>query len=296
MKFKPTNLILITLMVSGVFATDSYAQISKHKKKHSTAAGTFFFYWGYNRSYYTKSDIRFVGSEYDFTLKGVTAYDRPDPFKANVYFNPSTITVPQYNGRLGYYIRDKWAITFGVDHYKYVMADKNEVLLDGHIDEGIDDNWGGNYTDEPVVTNIDTFHYENTNGVNLLRLELMRSFDLWEFGAKRQIALTANIGAGLGPVLTFNDLNFAREHTFATPSISGFCVGLNGSLRLEFFKHFFVSMESGLAYVNLPHVRTRANDRNQFARQQFGLSSYFATAGFLLYFHPKNGCDTCPNW
>ena len=287
---------MLTVVLCTLTDTTAIAQVSKHKKKHSTNAGTFFFYWGYNRSYYTKSNIRFVGDDYDFKLKNVTAYDRPDAFKANVYFNPSTITVPQYNGRFGYYYTDRWAITFGVDHYKYVMADQNQVLLDGHIDQGIDDNWGGNYTDEPVVTDIDTFHYENTNGCNLLRFELMRSFDLWELGAKRQIALTGNLGAGTGPVLTFTDLNFARQHTFATPSISGFCFSVNASLRLEFFKHFFVTMESALAYVNLPHVRTRPDDRNQFARQQFGLSSYFATAGFLLYFHPKNGCDTCPNW
>ncbi len=287
---------MLTVVMCALANTTAIAQVSKHKKKHSTDAGSFFFYWGYNRSYYTKSDIRFVGSDYDFKLKDVTAYDRPDAFKANVYFNPSTITVPQYNGRFGYYYTDRWAITFGVDHYKYVMADQNHVLLDGHIAEGIDDNWGGNYTDEPVVTDIDTFHYENTNGCNLLRFELMRSFDLWELGTQRQIALTGNLGAGTGPVLTFNDLNFAREHTFATPSISGFCFSVNASLRLEFFKHFFVTMESALAYVNLPHVRTRPDDKNQFARQQFGLSSYFATAGFLLYFHPKNGCDSCPNW
>lgn len=296
MKFTPTILVLITLIINSVCASEAYTQVSKHKKKHSTDAGTFFFYWGYNRSYYTKSNIRFVGQDYDFKLKDVVAYDRPDAFRASVYFNPSTLTVPQYNGRFGYYYTDRWAITLGVDHYKYVMADHNHVLLDGHIAQGIDDNWGGNYTDEPVVTNIDTFHYENTNGVNLLRLELMRSFDLWELGSKRQIALTGNIGLGTGPVLTFNDLNFAREHTFATPSISGFCLSANASLRLEFFKHFFVTMESALAYVNLPHVKTRPNDRNQFARQQYGLSSYFATAGFLLYFRPKNGCDTCPNW
>jgi len=293
---KKIILLMLTVVLCALTDTTAIAQVSKHKKKHSTNAGTFFFYWGYNRSYYTKSNIRFVGDDYDFKLKNVTAYDRPDAFKANVYFNPSTITVPQYNGRFGYYYTDRWAITFGVDHYKYVMADQNQVLLDGHIDQGIDDNWGGNYTDEPVVTDIDTFHYENTNGCNLLRFELMRSFDLWELGAKRQIALTGNLGAGTGPVLTFTDLNFARQHTFATPSISGFCFSVNASLRLEFFKHFFVTMESALAYVNLPHVRTRPDDRNQFARQQFGLSSYFATAGFLLYFHPKNGCDTCPNW
>ncbi len=296
MKIKTTFFALLTVVISSICASNSYAQVSKHKKKHSTAAGTFFFYWGYNRSYYTKSDIRFVGSDYDFKLKGVTAYDRPDTFSVKNYFSPDRLTVPQYNGRLGYYISDKWAVSLGVDHYKYVMADQNHVLLDGHVGENVNSSWAGNHTDEPVVTDIDTFHYELTNGCNLIRFELMRSFDLYEIGSKRQLALTGNIGLGTGPVLTFADLNFAREHSFATASLSGLHLSLNASLRLEFYKHFFVQMESALGYVNLPHVKTRLNDKNQFARQDFCFSSYYAAAGVLLYFRPRNGCDSCPTW
>lgn len=286
---------IVLLCMSCIFVLPTFGQV-KHKKKNSTAAGTLFFYWGYNRSYYTQSNIRFVGENYDFTLKNVVAKDRPDPFKANVYFNPTTITVPQYNARLGYYINDKWAISFGVDHYKYVMQDQNHVLLNGFIAQGVDTNWAGNYNDEPVVTDINQFHYENTNGMNFLRFELMRSFDLYEIGNKRQLALTGNLGAGLGPVLTFNDLNFGQLHTFATPSISGYGIGINGSLRLEFYKHFFLSVESGLGFVHLPHVRTRPDDRNQYAQQKLGFSSYFAAAGVLFYLRPKNGCDSCPHW
>lgn len=297
MKMKSTILALITVIISGLCASGTYAQqVSNHKKKHSTDKGTFFFYWGYNRSYYTKSDIRFVGSDYDFKLKNVTAYDRPDTFSVKNYFSPNRLTIPQYNGRLGYYFNNRWAITVGVDHYKYVMADQNHVLLDGHIGQGVDSTWSGNYNDQPVVTDRNKFHYENTNGCNFIRFELMRSFDLYELGKRRQIALTGNIGAGVGPCVTFNDLNFGGRHTIATPSLSGFALGLNGSLRLEFFKHFFVQMESGLGYVNLVHVKTRPDDRNQFARQDFCFSSYFAAAGVMLYLHPKNGCDSCPNW
>lgn len=284
---------LICCLLMGI--TPLFAQV-KHKTKKSTAAGTFFFYWGYNRSYYTNSTIRFIGENYDFRLKNVKASDRPDKFSTDVYLNPSTITVPQYNARIGYYINDKWALTFGVDHYKYVMDDQNHVLLDGEIGAGVDANWTGNYYDQPVVTDRDKFHYENTNGVNFIRLELMRSFDLLALGNKRQLAITGNIGGGIGPVLTYNDLNFGQVHTFATPSISGYGIGLNGSIRVEFFKHFFVQTETGLGFIHLPHVRTRADDRDQFARQKFGFSSYFAAAGVLFYLRPRNGCDSCPHW
>lgn len=287
--------LLITLVLVCFLSPLAFAQV-KHKTKNSTAAGTLFFYWGYNRSYYTKSDIRFVGQDYDFKLKNVVAYDRPDAFRPSLYFNPATVTVPQYNMRLGYYFRDKWAISFGVDHFKYVMADGNNVLLDGFIGQDVDTNWSGNYTDKPVTTDIDQFHYENTNGCNFLRFELTRSFNLYELGQNRQLVLTAHLGASTGAALTFNDLNFGQVHTLATPSLSGYGFSINGGLRLEFFKHFFVQMNSGLGFIHLLHVRTRPDDRNSWARQAFGYSEYNAAAGFLLYLRPKNGCDSCPHW
>lgn len=287
---------LLLVLLLALLTPAAQGQVRKHKKKNSTAAGTLYFYWGYNRSYYTHSDIRFVGSDYDFKLKNVVAYDRPDKFSARLYFNPATITVPQYNARIGYYFKDKWALSFGVDHFKYVMADNNNVLLDGFIADGVDTNWAGNYNDEPVVTDRDLFHYENTNGVNFLRFELTRSFDIYEIGKERQLALTAHLGASAGPMLTFNDLNFEQQHTFATPSLSGYGLSLNGGLRLEFFRHFFVQLNSGLGFVHLTHVRTRPDDRNAFARQRFGYSEYNLAAGVLLYLRPKNGCDSCPNW
>lgn len=289
------RLIALTLLLSLVTPV-AQAQIRKHKKKNSTAAGTLFGYWGYNRAYFTQSTIRFVGQNYDFKLKSVAAHDRPDKFRPSVYFNPKTITVPQYNMRLGYYFKDKWAFSFGVDHMKYVMDDQNDVLLDGFIGLGVDSTWSGNYMDEPVVTDREKFHYENTNGVNFLRFELTRSFNIYELGRQRQLALVANTGASLGGILTYNDLNFEGLHTFATPSISGYGFGANGALRLEFFRHFFMQMNVNLGVIHLTHVRTRPDDRNAFARQAYGYSEYNLTAGFLLYLRMKNGCDSCPNW
>src|SRR3972149_6826243 len=74
--------------------------------------GKFFFYWGYNWSAYTKSDIHFWGNGYDFSIKGVRAKDDPTTsFKT--YIGPTTFSVPQYNYRLGYFLNDKTFISIG---------------------------------------------------------------------------------------------------------------------------------------------------------------------------------------
>jgi len=52
--------------------------------------GSYFAFWGYNRSDYPTSDIHFTGPGYDFTLHDVVAADAPTPFDGfKTYFNPN---------------------------------------------------------------------------------------------------------------------------------------------------------------------------------------------------------------
>src|SRR6266496_3589729 len=64
-----------------------------------------YFYWGYNREIFSKTDIHFHGKGYDFTIYGATAHNRPTPFTFNDYANPGRITIPQYNFHVGYYLK-----------------------------------------------------------------------------------------------------------------------------------------------------------------------------------------------
>ena len=77
-----------------------------------TNKGKIFVYWGWNRGYYSNSDIHFTGDNYDFILKDVVAKDRQTKFNVDPYFNPSRITIPQTNFKAGYFISEKYNITF----------------------------------------------------------------------------------------------------------------------------------------------------------------------------------------
>ena len=110
-----TLLFFCILISTFSFSQDS---ISKHTSKNK---GTFFVYWGWNREAYTNSDIHFQGTNYDFTLQDVQAKDRQSAFAFDTYFK--SITIPQYNLRIGYFLTEKYSISFGVDHMKYVMKD-----------------------------------------------------------------------------------------------------------------------------------------------------------------------------
>jgi hypothetical protein len=287
-------LVLIALTLSF----ESSAQFGK-KKKESTDKGTIFLFWGYNRSHYANSNIRFVGPGYDFTLNGVKAVDKPEPFSLNSYFNPNNITIPQFNLRVGYYYKKGWALSFGYDHMKYYLKDGNHVNLTGQIDPGVDTvtNWSGTYTGEPVVTNFKTFHYENTNGMNYIRAELMRSFDVYK--PKRgsgNFGVTGNLGLSVGTILSVNDFNFAGQFNRVTYSISGYGFSAHSGVRLEFFKHLFLQADLNTGFIHQLKVRTRPEDASSFARQKVAFVEYNAVIGGLFYLKTKKKCDDCPSW
>ena len=87
----------------------------------------FFFYWGYNRATFAKSDIHFSGPDYDFTLFDVVAKDRPTKFNFKTYFSPTSITIPQYDYRFGFFLTRHFAISIGMDHMKYVVTNDQTV-------------------------------------------------------------------------------------------------------------------------------------------------------------------------
>ncbi|MBT6514413.1 MAG: hypothetical protein HOK65_06555, partial [Crocinitomicaceae bacterium] len=87
-------LILILLISSSnvVFGQDA------HRK------GNIYGLWGYNRSIYAPSDIKFEGQDYNFVLYDAKAVDFPSEFNPSVYFGLFTFTIPQYNYRVGYFV------------------------------------------------------------------------------------------------------------------------------------------------------------------------------------------------
>jgi hypothetical protein len=268
---------------------------SQKTSKDSQAKRAMFVYWGYNRSFYTDSKISFFGPGYDFSLAGVQATDRPSP-EFKTYVNPSTLTVPQFNARIGFNFKKKWALSFGYDHMKYVMVHGPTYLLSGRINPLIDpiSNWSGDYNTEPVTTDESTFHYENTNGMNYIRAEISHIDKLVR--ASNAFAIYSVSGLGAGLVLNYNDFTFAGEKSMTTLSMSGVGASAHLGLRLEFFRHFFLQANNSVGFLYQHRVKTRGNDPYAYARQSLGYFQSDLVLGGIFYLRPKDNCNTCPNW
>ncbi len=284
----------ISLLILLCLSLGVQAQTKRAKKKVSYGKGTLFGYWGYNRSVYTKSNLHVVGQGYDFTLKNAKASDNPS-HKFKEYVDLTNITVPQFNARIGYYFKNHYALSFGYDHMKYIFNDRNQVLLDGTINPGVDTIWSGTYNNVPVTTDRNHFHYENSNGLNYLHFELTRS-DMLYRTKNSKFAITTNLGVGAGGILSFNDFAFAQKKDMVTISLSGYALSAHASVRFEFFNHVFLQAEGTGGFMHQTRVRVRPNDLNAYVSQKFGYAMGHITAGFFVYLKPTNNCDDCPKW
>ncbi|MDR6806828.1 hypothetical protein J2Y45_004020 [Dyadobacter sp. BE34] len=240
-----------------------YSPVSSHNQK-----GKVFAYWGWNRASYTQSNIHFKGQEYDFTLKSVVAKDRPTHFTAR-YFNPSKMTIPQYNFRIGYFISPEFSLSFGFDHMKYVMKQDQTVNITGHI-SGSGTEYDRAYQNEPIKLTGDFLKFEHTNGLNYLNIELRRMHNLLDERKLRIKNIELNIfeGAGVGILYPKTDvtlLNFDENDQW---HIAGYGMNLVGGLNVTFFKHFFIQAEMKGGYINMPDILT-TNFPQDHASQHF---------------------------
>uniref|UniRef100_UPI00404938A1 hypothetical protein n=1 Tax=Flavobacterium sp. TaxID=239 RepID=UPI00404938A1 len=264
--------LVVTMLTSQAF----FAQNNKAPQKFTAHnKGKFFFYLGGNGADFTKSDIRFQGDGYDFTLNDVKSKDKPKGLHID-YFNPARMTIPQTNIRIGYFISDKYNISFGVDHMKYVMIQDQTVNINGYIDLPNSDAgsaFNGSYNNDPIVLTDDFLKFEHTDGLNYINVEAARFDDISEFFKinntdKFQINVTEGIGAGvLYPKTNATLLGKERHDDF---HVSGFGVSAKMGLNFTFFKYFFIMTELKGGYINMQDIRT-----TQFTSDKASQSFYF---------------------
>ncbi|MGB3073769.1 MAG: hypothetical protein WBB36_00530 [Chitinophagales bacterium] len=265
--------------------TDSVTAIQKKTGSGiitNNHSGKFYIYWGYNGSVFTHSDIHFEGPDYNFTVFDVVAHDRPTPFSFGVYFNPSSITIPQYNYRIGYYLNNRWSISLGLDHMKYVMDQNQTVLMSGEIDDIASADYAGSYHDSAMVLTQDFLKFEHTDGLNLLSLDVEYTLPLLNlFHDKMNMSLAS--GAGIAAMIPRTDVRVFGEGINNKFHLAGYGISAKTGVRFEFFKNIFLLAQTRFGFVNLPDILLNDNVP-QRADQHFSFFEYFVTAGLTLPF------------
>lgn len=255
---------LIPVIVLLITTTLSLAQNKENISIENGRKGKLYFYWGWNGASYSKSDISFRGNDYSFTLKNVKAADRQSKFSADKYFNPANITIPQYNFRVGYYFKNNWDVSLGIDHMKYVVEQGSSAKISGTINNS-ETEFNGSYNNDNIIIQEGFLEFEHTDGLNFVNIDLRHTNTLLDAN-KVVFDFTKGFGAGvLYPKTNATLLNNERYDDF---NIAGYGISAVAGLRINFFKRFFIQSEIKGGYINLPNVRTTLSSADS-ATQSF---------------------------
>ncbi len=277
------HLFLMVVLTFCVFSQYTFSQETVENPEKYTAhnKGKFYIFWGGNRESFSKSDIRFKGADYDFTLHNVSAHDKPKGFHID-YFNPARMTIPQTNLRIGYFISDHYNISIGFDHMKYVMYNDRRVSYSGYYPNP------GTYNENPangeLTLDEDFLLFEHTDGLNYVNTEISRVDDISKLFKinntdKIQVNITEGIGGGfLYPKTNTTLLGKDRYDEF---NIAGYGVSAKVGLNVTFFKYFFIQTELKGGYIEMNNIRT-TQDKADSAEQNFWFLQRILTIGGIF--------------
>lgn len=272
--------LFATLVICCSFAQNGIAQEQTPEKYAAHNKGKFFINWGGNREAYSKSDIRFWGNGYDFTLNNVRAHDKPKGMHLD-YIDPLRMTIPQTNLRIGYYFTDKYNISIGVDHMKYVMTQNQIAEMTGSVSGH--SPYNGQYQNHPMVLTEEFLKFEHTDGLNYINTELTRMDDIthflgWDID---KIQLNTVLGAGVGllyPKTNTTLMGLERHDQF---HVAGYGADIKTGLNVTFFKHYFIQTELKGGYINMPEIRTTFSE-DDHASQHFNFVQWNLVVGGIF--------------
>ncbi|WP_369048763.1 hypothetical protein [Tenacibaculum sp. UWU-22] len=248
-----------------------------YRKNKITNKNKFFVYWGWNWANYSNSDINFKGENYNFTLYNVEAADRPTKFSFNDYFNPTRVTIPQTNYRIGYFFKENYTISIGVDHMKYVMKQNQTVKINGNINVG--SKYDGIYKNDDITLSEDFLTFEHTDGLNYFNTEVKRFDDIshWFNLNLENLQINLTEGVGVGILYPKSNTKLLEKQRYDQFHLAGWGVSAGIGLNITFLKYFFIQSDFKTGYINLPDIRTTASTTDS-ASQSF----YFFENNFLI--------------
>jgi len=253
-------------------------------KRNFSRKGDFYFHWGYNHSWYGKSDIRFQGPGYDFTLKDVVAHDRQSKLSWD-YLNPGLISVPQYNIRFGYFFADNWSVSFAWDHMKYVVDIPQTVAITGTIEPNISSPavptgaLAGTYNGQMITLTPEVLTYEHTDGFNYANIELERHDDIW-VAPSRETSLTLETGAGGGMMVPRSDVRLFGQGRNNHWNVSGYGFSVKAGLKFYISKFLYLQNTTKLGATNLKNVHTTGHDDLDKASQKIRYTENLWALGY----------------
>jgi len=274
--------ILIVLYLTGYHAYTQDDVVAPNQGRKGQA----YVYWGYNRAFYQASDIHFRGEHYNFTLHRARAEDMPERFSPGVYFNPRSLSIPQFNFRAGYFFGKNTSLSLGWDHMKYRLVTTQRVKVSGYIDPEVYPfpEYNGTFDHTSILYQNGFMDFHHSDGFNFVRASIEHRAPMWVSRNGQQMVVLIG-GVSGGAMLPWTDFTFFGQHHRNKLHLAGYGVSANVGCRFEFLKWMFFqfNMQSGLAdlrdIVLEDHLPSRASQRIVFLERSFSLGGYIPVKG-----------------
>jgi hypothetical protein len=266
----------------SLFSLSSFSQQTNKK-------GSYYITWGYNRSSYANSDIRFVGPGYDFTLLNAKALDFPTPIRDfKTYINPELLSIPQFNFHAGYFIKDNLSISIGWDHMKYVVTDDQIVRVTGFINPQtstpaitVNPAYVGTFNQTPLELDPDEFvHLEHTDGYNYASIEIEHYKSLFQ-SKKSRFAIDWIRGVGIGALVPRSDVHVFGVGKNNFWNLAGGGASLKTGLKFNFSKLLFFETTIKTGATKLWDIRTTGRSVDH-AEQAIYFMEFYGALGFTI--------------
>ena len=265
------NKLLIILFISG--STTSIAQ------NKSNFINGMYIQWGYNKEWYTRSNIHFnMSNGNNFTLHNARAHDRPD--LDAVLKTPTQISIPQYNYRIGFYLNKKQSrsVELNFDHAKYIVTQGQKVHVTGSIDKMQVD--GDSVLDYNRFLNLD-----HTDGANWLHINYVQQHNLLQTKKIKRQLINLIWKAGAGINIPRTDFTWRGDRLNNKFHVAGYNFALEGGARIYPLKKIFFEFTSKTGYVK--YVNALANTTTETGnkvKHSFGYIELIGTLGVDIKF------------
>jgi len=249
-------LLLVTILFTTSYKT--FAQTSKDTKNERE--GEFYFSWGYNTEWYTKSDVHVsqpsLGN--DYTLNSVNAHDHRGWDEGLL---SKALSIPQYNYRIGYLFNKKrgLGVEINFDHTKYLIRDGSTINVTG-TQNGVPVNTNINFADA------NGYHYYLNNGANFLLFNFVKRWH-WLGNTTKNFKLDLLAKAGVGPVIPHVDNSFGEgQQNHPHFQFGGWNTGIEGVIRATFYKYVYLEYCNKFDYARYSNLAIYQGT----AKQSFG--------------------------
>ena len=256
------------LLIPFVFSADMvFSQTNTEKRPK----GHLYFSWGYNKDWYSPSDLHFKSTgndDFDFVVQNAKAYDKPN---FNKIFT-SAISIPQYIYRIGYSFarHPNMGIEIGFDHAKYIMKENMVLHVKGKIYE--------NYIDKDTLVSSDFLRFEHTNGANFLMISYFQKRRILK-NASEKSELFAVVKPGAGIVIPQSEVALFGTSQNNNFHIAGYVVGLDLELRYEYKKHLVIETGFKGVFANYIDVLSVADSK---ANHHFFCLEWLLSIGYQI--------------